>query len=310
MDTLKKFAFILSGIALSGTFYACDDLDDNDLEIQEQKVTLTVLPDYSFTAVAPIENATAENWQTFAGASYIFVFDFKANTCAITANDLKYDSNNNVSFTIANLPLNNEADANVRGVKTSSPSAFLTADGKTHTVNNIRLFCLRDPNRLYNDNESAIPAFFLSFTLDETWQIKAVSNENIFFGTTTTTSANDPTNISAGTSARYKLTLNHLTRTAEITIRNPRFIPTMPVDIAEMTFPGIPFTFNDNGIDLSSNNLLPEIQDTPYDLFPISDLSASMVYETSLDLNFSCNSPRVGNWNVAVDATPFALKQQ
>lgn len=315
---ILSFAFCAS--ILSGVLSSCDS-NNNNLEFDEQKITLALLPAGSFTAVAPAENASAADWQLFPGATYAFVFDFKNNTCDIAVENLTVDASTApLSFTASNLPQSTEADANVRGVKNAGPVAFIGPDGRTHNVSDIRLFCLRDAYRYFDDSRVAVPTFFLSFKLDDN-QVKVIPYNEIYFGTTTSTNLSNPSDFSSARTAKYLVTFNMYDaenktfnankRTADVTILNPKFIPAMPDEIKMMTFPGIPFELNDNGLTLKSESLLPEISDRPYSAFPITDLSADIIYETSMKLDFNCIStnPRVGSWNVKVDSTPFAIKQ-
>ena len=315
----KIFSFACMAAAISGTLVSCDN--DNNLEFDEQTITLTLLPAGSFTAVAPIENPSDSDWKLFSGAGYMFVFDFKTNTCAIQVENLKVDNSTTpLSFTLTNLPQSTEKDVNVRGVDTYGPYAFEGPDSRTHLVKNIRLFCLRDANRHFDDENVAVPTFFLSFDLDDT-QVKVVPYNEIYFGTTTSTNLSNTSNVESAKTAKYLVTFNMLkynngqysfnpdNRTVDITILNPKFIPSMPDMIKQITFPGIPFTLDENGFTLESSALLPVINTRPFSDFPISDLSAEIVYEKSMNLEFDCLStnPKVGSWNVKVDATPFVI---
>ena len=44
MMTFRKFAAIACTVAVAGTFISCNSLDDDDLGITEQTITLTVVP--------------------------------------------------------------------------------------------------------------------------------------------------------------------------------------------------------------------------------------------------------------------------
>ena len=105
MMTFRKFAAIACTVAVAGTFISCNSLDDDDLGITEQTITLTVVPQGTFTAVAPAENTESSQWKTFSGATYVLKFDFKTQKCDITVSGLKYiDEQTSQTFTLSNIP--------------------------------------------------------------------------------------------------------------------------------------------------------------------------------------------------------------
>lgn len=309
MMTFRKFTAIACAAILAGAFSSCNSLNDDDLGIKEQTATLTVAPEYTFTAVAAAGN-TDEAWSVYPGASYAFKFDFKAQKCDITATDLKYlDDNTSTTFTLSNLPLSNEKYPSiVQGVNTPGPVAFQGADGQNHVVTDIRLFCMLDPYRLFDDNKQR-NSVYLSFKIDGNI-VKAIEYDQYFFGTTSTTDLASATQAPVtSTSARYRLQLKrkdaNTSLAADLTILNPRFIPNMPVE--RMTFPDIPLTLTTDGYSLEAEKIIPTISGTPYPAFPITDLAASVVFENSFTLEFTCISPK-GSYQVNADTTPYALR--
>ncbi len=317
---LRTFSILASVAALSLSFSACNSLSTGELEISEKNVTLTVDKEGTFTAVAPVGNTTDSDWSIYQGAAYTLLFNFTTNTCEIAVENLKYDSNvAAVSFTLSSIPLSSESNSTVRGVNYTGPMAFSDADGATHTIKNIRLYCLRDQSRVFSDETTATPTFQLSFTLDDTYKLRAMQYEDVFFGTTTSTNINNTEEVAEGTTAQYKVSFNMLSssndfvsanRTLDLTIANPRFIPAMPSTIKSMVFPNIPFKFTDNGFTFDLDALTPEIANTPYPAFPIRDLAGEVVSEKTFTLDFKCLSTnvKVGSWSVNVDATPYPLQ--
>lgn len=311
MMTFRKFAAIACTVAVAGTFISCNSLDDDDLGITEQTITLTVVPQGTFTAVAPAENTESSQWKTFSGATYVLKFDFKTQKCDITVSGLKYiDEQTSQTFTLSNIPLSIEKHPTiVQGVNHAGPMAFQGTDGKNHIVSDIRLFCMLDPNRLFDDDKQR-NSVYISFKIDD-YLVKAIEYDQYFFGTTSTTDLNNPDQAPIkSTNARYRLQIklkdadNQNNLNADLTILNPKFIPSMPVE--RMTFPSIPLSLEADGYSLEASDLTPEISGVPYPGFPITDLSAKVVYETSFNLGFTCTS-RIGSYTVNVDATPYAL---
>ena len=145
----KLTAVTFSALIATAAFTSCDTKEDE--MINQQTITLTVGSNGTFTAVAPAENPASTDWKVFAGANYVFFFDFVNNSCSIGVTDLKVDdSTTPLTFTMNNLPQSRETDENVRGVDTAGPVAFQGPDGRTHVVKDIRLACLRDPERYFS----------------------------------------------------------------------------------------------------------------------------------------------------------------
>lgn len=321
----KLTAATLSALIATVALTSCNSKDDDF--INEQTITLTVGSKGTFTAVAPVENPTSTDWKVYPGAGYVFLFDFANNVCSISVSNLKVDdSTTPLSFTMNNLPQSKESNENLRGVDTAGPVAFQGPDGRTHVVKDIRLACLRDPERYFDNENSPVPTFFMSFILDDT-QIKVMPINEIYFGTTSSRNISNPAETYEHTKAKYLVTFNMYDSktdsfnpsrlTANISILNPAFSPGMPEFKFPLVFPDVPFTLNEKGCVFECADLIPKIQmtaDSPLTdvgMFPISNLSATMVYEKSFDLSFDCKSdnPKVGSWHVDAKTTLFALKK-
>lgn len=321
----KLTAVTFSALIATAAFTSCDTKEDE--MINQQTITLTVGSNGTFTAVAPAENPASTDWKVFAGANYVFFFDFVNNSCSIGVTDLKVDdSTTPLTFTMNNLPQSRETDENVRGVDTAGPVAFQGPDGRTHVVKDIRLACLRDPERYFDNANSPVPTFFMSFILDDT-QIKVMPNNEIYFGTTRSHNLSNTSETYENTTAKYLVTFNMYDPTtnsfnpsrltADISILYPSFSPGMPDFKFPLIFPEVTFTLNENGCTFAATTLTPKMQMTAnspitdVEIFPITDLSATMVYEKSFNLSFDCISklPKVGSWHVDAETTPFALKK-
>lgn len=314
MNIFRKTVAIACIASVAGTFSSCNSLNDDDLGITEQTVTLTVSQDGTLTAVAPADITTSDiitpsEWNLYSGAEYRIKFDFKTQKCDLTVSKLSYlNDKTQSSFTLANLPISNEKyPAIVQGVNTPGPVAFQDANGQNHIVTDIRLFCMIDPYRLFDDDKQR-NSIYISFKIDGTL-VQAIERNQYFFGTTTTTDLANPAQApSTSTSARYHLKLKPIENTikADLTILYPKFIPNMPVE--RMTFPDIPLNLTPNGYILFANKIIPTISGTPYNGFPITDLTATTVYENSFNLDFTCIC-RYGSFKVKAETTPYALRE-
>lgn len=99
------------------------------------------------------------------------------------------------------------------------------------------------------------------------------------------------------TESVYEVAFDDTKTTATITINNAKFAEKMPP--LNMQFKNVSVELGADGYKLRSNELIPEIADTPYPSYVITSLSADVSFAEGGYLKFTC----AGRWSVSVALT-------
>lgn len=166
----------------------------------------------------------------------------------------------------------------------SNPQVSLS----TGTPTNITAFRLAWLDRL--DFGAAIggydPGLTFSFVIDGKYKVEGSRAPLVLAGTTVSTPAEG--NAFSTSKAIYSFVPDFSKLLAEIRLANIQFSDMMP-QMSLMTFPGIPFTFdNDGTLHFEAESLVPCIGDTPYPNFPITQLTATIRPGKGGEISFVC----------------------
>lgn len=256
----------------------------------------------------------AEAYSLFGGAKTEVVIDMNSGVCNIKINDITYSADAApVSMLMQNIQLTSQADPFQRGVQIAGPFAFTATNGTTMTIKNLNMAMLLDENRTFGTNENnnqpklAGCHLFLSFVVNDKYEVRLIMKENHFYGKTTSMSIDGtfPTYTSAA--PKYNVSLNPTTGTADVNIEGARFMEAMPKGI-NMTFPGVPFTITPSGISLFSADVIPTSGGRPFPPYKAVNLTGKVANDRTFDLNFTCPTISIKDqgvfaFNITVDAT-------
>lgn len=102
----------------------------------------------------------------------------------------------------------------------------------------------------------------------------------------------------------YYLHFNMDTRRLEITMKQAKFVGSMPMRL-DIVLKNIPFTITGTKARWSMDAITPEIGGTPYPSFPITDLSGEYDFGDGLDMTFDCEPApgghALGKFKVMID---------
>lgn len=259
---------ILSVIALS----ACND--DND----EPKGNTADLPLQSaYNSILSTSNGVTT---ALPGADFNLHFDLDRGLVDISALALQYAPDKSaVSFDLTALPL--RVGNTGWHIESDAPRSVSTSSGNI-TVSDIEL----DFTTRLTGDQNLVK---FEFTIDSRYDICVMFNNSQFTAETTSTDVNNPTvDPFTTTESAYLVILNRQKNTAEVQIRNPRFLQAMPAGLGIMRFTDIPVTYMSDGFSFNTAGLTPYIGQEPYPAFALTDISGVVVAGETLDLQFTC----------------------
>lgn len=265
---MKKYFLILFA-ALGLTMTSCDSSSNNG------EYTISQDLQGCFVTSQNIADGTIENT---GGVRYIVKINYTRGTIDLTVYNMKLPDGSTIAqMTLADLTGESDKDGWIK-VSKASVVPLIGNTAANHTIEDFRLCLLQ---RVMNG--AYAPGFTVSYTLDGKYSIFSAPCAQIFGGTTLTTGSADPFQSKA---TLYGFYYDPAKSTIDLSIGYARFISSMP----QMNFDlkAIPANMQPGIIRYNIDEIIPSMNNTPQEKFPISDLSGSIVYSTGFDINFRC----------------------
>lgn len=287
-DTAMKFLKLLPLLLLGLIFPSCNN-EDNPKENTSQ---LTIKSSSNYISSVNLED---NSFSILPGADYGVLVNFDRQTLQLFINNLQFDpAERAISFTLPEIRL----DITTNGWRILHNEAIqVQAGASTYSVSQIEVnFALRA------DGSQNIVA--INYTLDGKYKLTTLFTYNQFIGTTTSTDMTDPADAPYSTNqSRYLVIIDDKTKTAELQIAYPKFVEAMPAErVGILVFKNIPLTFTKDGFTFETTNIVPQIKDTPYPDYTITNMYGNVAAGKSMKLSFECAKY---NRKVTVDGTAY-----
>ncbi len=190
-----------------------------------------------------------------------------------------------ISFVVDSLAWSNYTGVmNITGSNVV-PRLVGGAEMDGYVVNDIKM-SIEDRMLDTDTAELYIPNVNITYTINSLFKVRAVQEENYYFGNTNVDNVVDGSEYNNG-EAIYKLELDSETMTADLTIIGAKFAKMMPA--MDMVFEDIPFEMSFDKFTMKIDELIPEIKGVPFPAYTIKNLEATGVFEGGLNLQFGCN---------------------
>lgn len=283
-----KFLKLLPLLLMAVIFPSCND-NDNPKENTSQ---LTIKSSLNYISSLNLHD---NSLSTLPGADYGLLVNFDRETLQLFINNLQFDpAERAISFTLPEIKL----DITTQGWRILHREAIqVQAAGTTYSVSDIEVyFALRA------DGSQNVVA--INYTLDSKYKLTTLFTHNQFIGTTSSADMTDPANAPYSTNqSRYLVIIDKKTNTAELQIAYPKFVEAMPAErVGVMTFKDIPLTFTKEGFSFEAPSIVPQIKDTPYPDYTITNLYGNVAAGKYMKLSFECAK---FNREVTVDGTAY-----
>lgn len=267
-----KFVKFLSVIVLASVMTSC-------LGDAENKQTEN-LTNYCFNYVTDMSTGASElTW----GATYMLETDYTAGVAKFDITGLKLSSSQSVSLSFTNMKFSYNEKG---GFVIKAPSYESSFNGQRHTVTDFSM----EYYRRYVGTRY-LPALFLTFTVDNSHRVRVVYTPSAYVGTTAVTDSEGKPFTS--NKPYYAVAFDPTKSISALHILGAQFAEGMPA--MDMVFTDIPVTFSHNGFEMAKSELTPNIGNTPYKNYKITDLTVSAAYEGMMTVNFTCtiDSPKM-----------------
>ena len=129
------------------------------------------------------------------------------------------------------------------------------------------------------------PAIKCAYTVNDMIKVRMLLKENGYTGDTNVKCEAAGTSFDNANTV-YHVSLDPETKQADLKIYGAKFAERMPA--MDMEFKDVPFEATLDGYTLASESLIPEIDDVPYEGYPITNLSGASDFEGNMVLKFVC----------------------
>lgn len=260
-----KFVKFLSVALLASVMTSC--LGDAE-NVQAENFT-----NYCFNYVTDMSTGTSE---TTWGATYMLETNYTDGVATFNITGLKLASSQSVSLSFSNMKYSYNEKG---GFVIKAPSYESSYNGQRHTVTDFSMeYYRRSVGTRY------LPAMFLTFKVDNAYSVRVVYTPSAYLGTTAVVDADGKSFSSQ--KPYYAVAFDPTKSISALHILGAQFAEGMPA--MDMVFTDIPVTFSHNGFEMAKAELIPQIGNTPYQDFKITDLTVSAAYEGMMTVNFTC----------------------
>lgn len=199
-------------------------------------------------------------------------------TLTLEIGNLKLPNGTYVSLNIADQRYTfNESGAMVVRI----PSYTSVVAGMSHTITNLNF-------EYYNRymGQQSFPMVVLNYVIDDMYAARVIYSPAYYWGTTTVTDQNGNVFTNTAQTSFYGVQFFPDKNTAAFGAFSAKFAENMPA--LNMTFKDIPYTFSPNGYTLVKDELIPNIGETPYPAYKITNFSMSGTWGGNQYVSFVC----------------------
>ncbi len=241
------------------------------------------------------------NPQSTTTMGYSLTFDFDKMTASVGIADLSLSGEiKNLYFDLYDMPLKAEGGS----LKVTAYNVIPKVGGVPASGYMFDNFTMSFTDRTYNG--VYMPIVTISYTINGRYNVEVMPMENVYFGNTniTTRASGEVYNTK---DPYYRVSLKQDKTTADVTadicVYNAKFAAAMPVQ-SEMVFKNATVVFNGAGFDIEASLIVPEIKNTPYERFRVTDLSAQCKNATGMEISYDV----AHTWHVDSDMPYFIQK--
>ena len=283
---MKKFLGIFSSVVmLAALLTSCNTNNDVDT-ITEQAFS---------SCFAYVRDITTGVDAVYSQVGYQLRLNYTKLTADVLISNLKTpDGTSYPTFTVKDIPWTIEKDGAI-----VVSGRDLTPSGTTGAaVPLFSSFKLRLMERVVDN--SYLPGFCISYTINRQYSVLSSNAVQVIFGTTKSTDE-------AGTEfttdkTNYYFEFNADTRRVTITLQNAMFLSNMPA--MNIALENIPFTFDGTTAKWHIDAITPKSGGTPYESFPITDLSGEFEFGKDMEMEFYCDPAKApGKYKIEVDCS-------
>ncbi len=255
----------------------------------EQEQTMTYNYSDCFNVVTTLETGESE---IRVAPTYSIEFSYLDSKATVTLNNISLPGlSGAISFKLEDLKFSfDKTGCYIIQATNVTPKGY----GEAYKFNN---FSLKFLDRVF-DNSLRIPAYYINYTINNQYNVNAVSTNMYYFGTTKVTNSEGATDYSTD-ETYYILTLDPQGKKARLNYRKARFDANMPVTL-NFTLRDLPFTVDRDGVKISkAEATTPYIKDeTPNTSYNITDLDLKVNTYNGGSLTFGCNPAGTGEFKV------------
>ncbi len=274
---MKYLKLIFCAMMLSVAMVSCDEDEPGP-----SGVIAFWVPGEDFEWFNYVYNTATETGVVYDGAKYQAAFT--GWNAAVTVENVKFaDRMHQISFIVDSLSWSNTPGImNIAGenrvpklVDGSSMSGYIVNDFKMN---------IADRTLDTDSTELYIPNVNITYSINNLFEVRAIQKENYYFGNTEVVATDG--SVYKNDESIYKIKLNPVTKTADLTIIGAKFAKMMPA--MDMDFKDIPFELDNSGYKLIVDELIPEIKGVPYPAYTIKNLNGEVIFEEGFELKFGC----------------------
>jgi len=213
-----------------------------------------------------------------SGASYRVLNNLDDGTLTLEIGNLKLPNNTYISMKVENQRYSyNESGAMVMRI----PSYTSNVAGMSHTITNLDF-------EYYSRylNQQAFPMLVMSYEIDGQYNVRVIYSPAYYWGNTVVTDQDGKSYTNSSQSSFYGIQFFHDTKVATFGAFSAKFAENMPA--MNMTFKDIPFTLDQYSYNASIDELIPNIGETPYPNYKISDFRMTGTWGGQQTLSFTC----------------------
>ena len=231
---------------------------------------------------------------TYTQVGYTLRLNYTKLTADVTINNLRTtDGATYPTILVQNIPWTIDPDGYIKlsgsnlQAKTNSGSPLVFSS-----------FNLRLMERVVNNTYS--PGFVIYYTINMQHTVVSSNSQQIIFGKTTSTDENGSSYESDKTI--YQFGFNVDTRRLKLSMVNANFMAGMPA--MNIDLENIPFRFDGQSARFEVDAITPKIGGTPYESFPITNLSGRFDFGSKFTMSFICDPAKApGKYSVTADCS-------
>lgn len=277
----KFLAFFGAFIASLMLLTSCSSSDTDT--ITEQR-----FPD----CFAYVRDITTDVDASYTQVGYSLRLNYTKLTAEVTINNLRTtDGTTYPTITLSDIPWTVDPDGYIKVSGTNLPAKVNS--GSTIVFSSFNLLLLE---RVVDNSYS--PGFVIYYTINMRHAVISSNSKQQIFGKTTSTNEKGISYESDKTI--YKLDFNVETRRLKLTMIKANFMSNMPA--MDIDLENIPFRFDGQSARFDMEAITPKIGGTPYESFPITNLSGEFDFGRKFTMKFTCDPAKApGKYEVSAD---------
>ncbi len=271
---MRKLLSILCTAILAFSMVSC--LGDSEDPEYTQQMTYTCYNKIVHTSESSTVNATL--------GKYEFDFNFTAATVGLKAYVSLNPGDATIPLDLGTMKLSVSQSDN--SYNFTANNVDVSYNGATYSITNF-VGKIATYSATSGGQQTAVSIVTLSFYVNGVYRVDALDPQPYYFSNATITT--DPNGNTYSTSdTQYKIAFTASKDKADITLYQAKFMEQMPAQT--FVLKDVPVTYTLNGYELKAERIVPEINDTPFEQFALSNFSMTTSEQgRSMGISFGCN---------------------